>query len=137
VQESEVGNAGPITDHRLAIDGASQAGAAAAFAISEHDPQAFLWAFDLLELDGEDFRPIPAYERRLRCVGSCGARKPLSTSSTILRRKSPACGRGQVSEVPRGTCEGISHRELAMVAQMPHLITRFRNQVMDAIRRRS
>jgi hypothetical protein len=43
---------------------ASQAGAAAAFAISEHDPQAFLWVFDLLELDGEDFRPIPLFERR-------------------------------------------------------------------------
>jgi ATP-dependent DNA ligase len=25
----------------------------------EHDRQAFLWAFDLLELDGEDLRPTP------------------------------------------------------------------------------
>jgi ATP-dependent DNA ligase len=30
----------------------------------EHDRQAFLWAFDLLDLDGEDFRPIPLLERK-------------------------------------------------------------------------
>ena len=30
----------------------------------EHDRQAFLWAFDLLELDGEDLRPSPLFERK-------------------------------------------------------------------------
>jgi ATP-dependent DNA ligase len=29
----------------------------------EHDKHAFLWAFDLLELDGEDLRPSPLLER--------------------------------------------------------------------------
>ena len=30
----------------------------------EHDRQAFLWAFDLLALDGEDLRPRPLFERK-------------------------------------------------------------------------
>lgn len=30
----------------------------------EHDGRAFLWAFDLLELDGEDFRLRPLLERK-------------------------------------------------------------------------
>jgi len=30
----------------------------------EHDRQAFLWAFDLLELDGEDLRSSPLLERK-------------------------------------------------------------------------
>jgi ATP-dependent DNA ligase len=30
----------------------------------EHDGRAFLWAFDLLELDGEDFRMRPLLERK-------------------------------------------------------------------------
>jgi len=30
----------------------------------EHDRQAFLWAFDLLELDGEDLRSSPLFERK-------------------------------------------------------------------------
>ena len=41
-----------------------------------HDRQAFLYAFDLLELDGKDWRPRPLYERKGDLYGLLRGAKP-------------------------------------------------------------
>jgi ATP-dependent DNA ligase len=58
----------------------------------EHDPQAILYACDLLELDGIDLRPLALEERKARLFGLL-ARLPgfniTSTSKAMVPRSSP------------------------------------------------
>jgi bifunctional non-homologous end joining protein LigD len=46
------------------------------------DNEAFLYAFDLIELDGEDWRPRPLEERKARLAKTNGASRAMSASAT-------------------------------------------------------
>jgi bifunctional non-homologous end joining protein LigD len=50
----------------VTIDGGAVCCDEAGVAVRAHDGEAFLYAFDPLELDGEDWRPLPLEERKAR-----------------------------------------------------------------------
>jgi ATP-dependent DNA ligase len=55
-----------------------------------HDDQVFLYAFDLLELDGEDWRPRPLEERKAKLAKLLAMRRPETNSaSTSLATARP------------------------------------------------
>jgi bifunctional non-homologous end joining protein LigD len=50
-----------------------------------HDDRIMLYAFDLLELDGEDFRPNPLHAVRRSSKGYSSRRRPVSNTTSTSR----------------------------------------------------
>ena len=49
----------------------------------EHDRRVFLYAFDLLELDGVDLRPLPSSSARISCRSCCSAARAASSTGAV------------------------------------------------------
>ena len=65
---------------------------------------AMLYAFDLLELDGEDLRPLPLRERKAKLARLLARAPPGSCSTSTPMRTAPPCSDTPASSGSRASC---------------------------------